>query len=404
MCTDYLKWLLYSLPLFIQHRSRLILFFRGLGLTPWFVIIGKRVVYAFMSYFAFFADLQKRGPKPLKKLFFSLVILVVLSCLLGSILLSVWSQTIFEGQGRTPQARDFILKEKESLHSLSERLARDQFINHSFLFKVFVRLKYDYKSFQAGRYLFLAEDTPEMLAEKMLKGDTYNEVVLKITLPEGFSLSQVIERLRDNGYDQTELERLSQDQDFLTELNLSSSSLEGYLYPSTYIFYNQKPSEKEIYTEMVKKFFSELSENYLKRLEVLGLSLEESVIIASLIEKETSLEEEKPLISEVIFNRLKMGMTLGIDASVSYGIKDFNGNLTHKDLRNNENLYNTRVHKGLPPSSICNPSKTSLEAVIKPSQEGYLYYVLKPGASQKSHQFSKSLSEHNKHVKNLLKK
>ncbi len=347
---------------------------------------------------------KKRGSKPLKKLFFSLVILVILSCLLGFVLLNIWSQTSFKGQGPALQARDFILKEKESLNSLSKRLARDQYINHSFLFKVFVRFKYDYKSFQAGRYLFLGEDTPQTLAEKMLKGETYNEVVLKITFPEGFSLSQVIERLVENGYNQTELERLSQDQDFLAELKLSPSSLEGYLYPSTYVFYNQRPSEKEIYAEMVKKFSSELPEDYLKRLEVLGLSLEESVIIASLIEKETSLEEEKPLISEVISNRLKIGMTLGIDASISYGIKDFNGNLTHKDLRNTKNLYNTRVHGGLPPGPICSPSKTSLEAVTNPSQEGYLYYVLKPGVGQKSHQFSTSLSEHNKHVKKLFKK
>jgi len=316
----------------------------------------------------------------------------------------VWGRTNFQNKDSTLVPRDFILTEKESLHSLSKRLAQDQFINYSFLFKFFVRFKYDYKSFQAGRYLFSAEDTPETLVEKMLKGETYNEVILKITFPEGFSLAQVIEKLRDNGYSETELERLSKDQDFLAELKISSSSLEGYLYPSTYIFYNQKPSEKEIYLEMVKKFFFELPAGYLKELEKLGLGLEQSVIIASLIEKETSLEEEKPWIAEVILNRLKIGMTLGVDASISYGIKDFKGDLTLKDLRNKENLYNTRVHGGLPPGPICSPTKTSLEAVLNPSQEGYLYYVLKPGVGQKSHQFSKSLSEHNKHVKKLLKK
>lgn len=150
----------------------------------------------------------------MKKLFFSLVFLLIISCFFCFILLPVWGRTNFQNKDSTLIPRDFILTEKESLHSLSKRLAQDQFINYSFLFKFFVRFKYDYKSFQAGRYLFSAEDTPETLVEKMLKGETYNEVILKITFPEGFSLAQVIERLRDNGYSETELERLSKDQDF----------------------------------------------------------------------------------------------------------------------------------------------------------------------------------------------
>lgn len=319
------------------------------------------------------------------------------------LLLSLWSR---QPQGSLLQKEEiyFVLEPKESLNSLSLRLRQEGLVSHSFLFKALVRVKSSYKSFQAGRYLFKPEMTPNDLIEAMSTGDIFNELIFRVSLPEGFSLSQVLDRLSKKGYSRSELEILSREKTFLAELGIGGTSLEGYLYPSTYSFYNERPTIAEVFKAMTSKFFEELPVDYERHLKEKGLTLQEALIIASLIEKETSVPHEKPLIAEVIFNRLDQKMTLGIDASLLYGIKNFDGNLTYKHLKDKSNLYNTRVHKGLPPGPICSPSRSSLEAVLTPSSQGYLFYVLKPGASQKEHHFSRDLSEHNSHVRNLLNK
>ena len=153
---------------------------------------------------------------------------------------------------------------------------------------------------------------------------------------------------------------------------------------------------------MVDEFFKRMPAHYLKQLKIIDLTLKEAVIIASLIEKETSIASEKPLIAEVILNRLKKRMPLGIDASVIYGIHNFKGNLTLRHLKDYHNKYNTRIHKGLPPTPICSPSLSSLQAVINPSKKGFYYYVLLPEEKQVSHHFSKTLKEHNRYVVKLL--
>ena len=153
---------------------------------------------------------------------------------------------------------------------------------------------------------------------------------------------------------------------------------------------------------MIKEFYLKLPKNYEKKIHSYGLSLYEAVIFASLIEKETFLPEERDYIAEVIWNRLKANMPLGIDAAVIYGVKDWKGDLKTSHLRDRKNLYNLRIHRGLPPGPICSPSKASLEAVLTPSRKGHYYYVLLPG-TQKRHHFSKTLKEHNLFVKKLVR-
>ena len=108
------------------------------------------------------------------------------------------------------------------------------------------------------------------------------------------------------------------------------------------------------------------------------------------------------MIAEVILNRLTNGYHLGIDASVIYGIKDFDGDLKTSDLKDASNLYNTRVHRGLPPTAICSFSLSALLSILTPSKNGYYYYVARPGDKKKRHYFSKTLREHRKYVKKLV--
>lgn len=338
--------------------------------------------------------MKKHGYTVLTFCFFSIFVLIVY--------LTIWSQKSFYAP--TVENRYFELNSHESLNSLSEKLYRRGLISSVFLFKLLVRLKYNYKNFKAGNYLILDEKSPNQIVRIISKGKTYNPLVFKLIIPEGFSLPQIINRLEARGYDRKELSYWAYAKDFIGSLEIQSQSLEGYLYPSTYSFYNEKPTIKEIYQTLVAKFFKMLPTDYISRVGENDFSLHESVIIASLIEKETSLKSEKPLIAEVILNRLKKKMTLGIDASLIYGIENFDGNLTYKHLKDHKNLYNTRVYYGLPPGPICNPSKSSLQALLKPTQEGYLFYVLKSGKNQKAHHFSRDLREHNYFVKQLIRK
>ena len=153
---------------------------------------------------------------------------------------------------------------------------------------------------------------------------------------------------------------------------------------------------------MVETFWNRLPEDYVAQLESLGLSLHEAVIFASLIEKETAIEDEKPKVAEVIWNRLKRKDALGIDAAVIYGIKDYDGQIRWSHLRDRKNPYNLRIHRGLPPGPIGAVSVSSLQAILEPTSEGYYFYVLKVNSGGRHH-FSKTLKEHNLYVQKLVR-
>jgi UPF0755 protein len=130
------------------------------------------------------------------------------------------------------------------------------------------------------------------------------------------------------------------------------------------------------------------------------MEMKDVVILASIVEKETGLAEERPTIASVFLNRLKRGMRLASDPTVIYGLKDFDGNLRKGDL-SKKTPYNTYVIRGLPPGPIANPGLESMKAVIFPDQTEYLYFVSK---NDGSHHFSKTLSEHNRAVETYQKK
>ena len=286
------------------------------------------------------------------------------------------------------------------LSALSRKLAESGVIDNSVLFTLMVRLGGDYKHYQAGTYRFAGEVTPLDVERSIIQGLIYSPIVAQITIPEGFKLREVVERLAANGIGHiVEITNLTHDRVFLDELNVRSQTLEGYVYPATYSFH-KLPTAREALTLMVRTFWQNLPPNYEAMAKDQGLSLNDAVTFASLIELETRLDEERPLVSEVIWRRLKDKAPLGIDAAIIYGIADYTGDLTWANLSDRKNPYNTRIHRGLPPSAIGAPSKKSLEAVLNPTNFGYYYYVLTPGYMR--HHFSKTLAEHNENVKKLV--
>ncbi|MCX6124457.1 MAG: endolytic transglycosylase MltG, partial [Proteobacteria bacterium] len=220
--------------------------------------------------------------------------------------------------------------------------------------------------------------------------------------PEGFTLRLLNERIATKGVAQMpELTKLIHDNQFLRELGVNSTSLEGYTYPATYNF-EKMPTAREFYAKVVGKFFENLSPDYVAQITKRGLTLNQAVTFASLIELETMQETEKPLIAEVIWRRLKKGDALGIDAAVIYGISDYQGDITWQHLKDAKNPYNTRIHRGLPPTAIGAVTKTSLDAVLNPTNLGYYYYML-DSDDRTRHVFSRTGSEHNVQVQRFLK-
>jgi UPF0755 protein len=184
----------------------------------------------------------------------------------------------------------------------------------------------------------------------------------------------------------------------LRELGVSGKTAEGYLFPGTYQIGFQM-DEAGLVTEMVREF-RRRTDGLKSLLGMVSMPLGQVVTLASMIEREAVSPEEKPLIASVFLNRLRVGMPLQSDPTAIYGLRTFGGAVTKQDLQNHS-PYNTYRIKGLPPGPIGNPGLESLQAVLKPALTDYLYFVARMDGT---HQFSRTLKEHNQGVNRFLKK
>jgi UPF0755 protein len=328
--------------------------------------------------------------KYISRLFAVVLIGVVLSWYL------LWR---WESELNLKKATIITLKTSESLASFSEKLEKKALISNAKLFSWIVRTRYDYSKFQAGKYLFEGSVSPKKIINSISDGLVHKQLLFSLTIPEGFSLSQVNSRLEKLGYLSEKSKVIAE---ILKKWNIGATSLEGYLYPATYNFYDDNPTLFEIYDKMVTEFFKRLPKSFLLEVKNSSFSLQQVVTIASMIEKETGLKDEQNLVSEVIHNRLKRKIPLAIDATLIYGIKNYKGDITFKHLSDRSNKYNSRIYKGLPPTPICSPSLSSLLAALNPTSYGYLFYVTVAGDKDKRHHFSKTLKEHNRFVRKLV--
>jgi len=186
---------------------------------------------------------------------------------------------------------------------------------------------------------------------------------------------------------------LANDADFLLAAGVPGPQLEGYLFPDTYRLATVM-SPSEILGIMVRRFHERFDAERYRRAAARGLTVNEIVTLASIVEKESALAAERPVVAGVFFNRLRLGMPLQSDPTVIYGIPDFNGDLTRADLTR-PSAYNTYLNPGLPPGPIANPGLAALDAALAPSDTPYLYFVSK---NDGSHVFAATLADHNRNV------
>ncbi|MFQ5499215.1 MAG: endolytic transglycosylase MltG, partial [Candidatus Zixiibacteriota bacterium] len=172
--------------------------------------------------------------------------------------------------------------------------------------------------------------------------------------------------------------------------NLSIPCLEGYLFPETY-FFPWGTDAKAAISETVRQFFSE-TESVWPDSIVLGLSRDEVIVLASIIEAETALDRERQLVASVYVNRLRRNMKLDADPTVVYGLGELDRPLNRRDLRQ-DTPYNTYLHRGLPPSAINSPGLASIRAALNPAETDYYYFVADQSGG---HKFSRTNAEHNR--------
>lgn len=258
-------------------------------------------------------------------------------------------------------------------------------------FLLAARLKHAYTKTKAGEYEFSASMTPAEILGILIKGDvkTY-----PVTIPEGYNIKEIAVVLKRAGVaESVEFISKARDSELAGELGFPGESLEGYLFPDTYIF-TRGMTVEEIITIMTDRFRSVYEREFASIAKKKGMSLKNVVTLASIIEKETASGDERSLISAVFHNRLDKRIRLQSDPTVIYGIDDFDGNLTKKHLKT-RTPYNTYTNYGLPPGPIANPGRAAIDASLNPADEGYLYFVSR---NDGTHYFSKSLKEHNRAV------
>jgi UPF0755 protein len=312
--------------------------------------------------------------------------------LLFSILVIYW--LLFVPPSKTASTKVIFIKKGTHLKKVSEILKQDGIIKNRHFFVLLTTVLGKKAKVKAGEYEFHTQMLPLEVLDALVKGQVKPHLV---TIPEGYTLSQIAQLLEDLNLVEKKgfLQRASSPA-FINALGLSQfagPTLEGYLFPETYHLFREMDSE-EVIQMMVYQFKKVFGPDLVNRASELGISEKEVVILASIIEKETPLPEEKPLISAVFHNRLKRKIPLQSDPTVIYGIKNFNGNLTKEHLMR-PTPYNTYLIAGLPPTPICNPGKDSLLAAVRPAPVPYLYFVSK---NDGSHFFSSDIGEHNRAV------
>ena len=255
-------------------------------------------------------------------------------------------------------------------------------------FTLLARWRHVTGQIHAGEYLFEFAASPGAVLDRLVAGDIRK---FHVTIPEGFTLRDIAARLETTGIGiKDEFMALSSDAVFLDDLGIDAPGLEGYLFPETYT-YTASTTPRQLLLAMVAQLESELTPELLADASQLNLDRHQLITLASIIQKEAGNAEEMPLISAVFNNRLRAGIPLQADPTVIYGIADFNGNLTRKDLATTT-PYNTYRIKGLPPGPIASPGLSALHAAAHPADSKALFFVSRGDGT---HEFSATLKDHN---------
>ena len=338
--------------------------------------------------------MSKGGIKKIKKAKrISILILIVISIvMLISVLNSckVVPDEIIEDTRKGIEV-EVEIKEGMILKEISNLLEEEGIVDNGFLFRLYVEQEGMEKKLLPGKYKLVTGSEYNIVLEKISAG--VPETIYRVTIPEGYVTYQTINKIGEElpFIEISDLEEAININNYNYEFLDDSQSLEGFLFPKTYdVSINY--TAMDIIEMMLAQYQYEVSTLDYSNAKVNSFSAYDILIIASMIEREAYIPEERELISAVIHNRLKIDMSLGIDATLAYYLNKWDDPLTKSDLEI-DTEYNTRLYTGLPPTPICNPGLASIEAALNPADVDYLYFVITDEENH-IHSFSNSFDEH----------
>lgn len=277
-------------------------------------------------------------------------------------------------------------------------LEKKGIIGNSDTFKLVSKITGNNGKYKAGNYVLSPSMNLNKIMKKLRSGISVGNM---ITIPEGYSIAEVADVLEKAGFIDKkvfldELENGDFKQKFIEFLPKGPNRLEGYLFPETYDI-PVNASEYDIITIMLNQFDKLYTEEYYARASELGLNINEIITIASMVEKEAAVNEDRPKVASVVYNRLKANMPLQFDSTVQYALGDLKARLSYDDTQINSE-YNTYTNAGLPPGPICSPGLEAIKATLYPEETKYLYFVVNPDG-KRTHQFTETYEEFLKYKK-----
>lgn len=288
-----------------------------------------------------------------------------------------------------------IVPRGSSFSQISRQLAAAGVIGNAFAFDVLARVERDDVSVHAGAYRFAPHETSSEILHALLTGGA--QIATWVTFPEGFTAAQIARRLQEAGVGNAGTLLASFRSTSIVVDGSRTRNLEGFLFPSTYLVpLDATPAQIE--KQLTTQFRKELPADAARRARALHITVPQVVTVASLIEREAKIDADRPLIASVIYNRLRLGMPLQIDATIEYALPHHKTELSFADLKI-DSPYNTYLHSGLPPTPIANPGRASLEAAFHPATTEDLYYVY---CGNGHHVFAKTLAQHQANVARCL--
>jgi UPF0755 protein len=293
--------------------------------------------------------------------------------------------------------RRVVIPSGSSFRAAADSLAHRGVIGSPTAFRIYARLTSSDRSIQAGTYEFRSSQSWGEILDALASG---RGLAHTFTIPEGFALASIVGVVAKSlAIAPESVEVATRDTAFLRRLDIPTETLEGYLFPDTYTFPSGS-SAREVVEAMVERFEQAWKPAWTAQLDSLALSRHDVVTMASIVEKEARVAEERPVISAVYYNRLRVGMLLQADPTVQYALGRHVERVLYRDLET-DSKYNTYKYPGLPPGPIASPGAASLEAAVYPAKVPYLFFVAHPDGH---HEFRRTFREHSQAIREIRQK
>lgn len=298
--------------------------------------------------------------------------------------LSAWA--IYGDRALPAQPANVVIEKGLGTADIGALLERQRVVRSGTLFRLYVRIVRPHLNIEAAEYDFPSNETLPEVVDRLAAGG--RPLVAWVTIPEGYTVRQIARRLDARGlFPADDFERVALTSTVVVG-GVRSKNLEGFLFPDTYSI-PRGASPDTVVSIMTAQFLKELPTNYLLTAKRLHLSVPQIVTLASLVEREAKVDDERALMAGVYYNRLRLGMPLEVDATIEYALPYHKAALSYEDLAV-DSPYNTYKRPGLPPTPIANPGKKSIDAAFHPARTDYVYYVY---MGKGRHKFSRTLQE-----------